>query len=105
MVYGDLVYAIGVPFLIRSWGTLNFLVRALTPIVAQLPFSWLYPTGSEQEKSLAEVAQATGETRERVAEAEAEKARRQRSTSRNQPGGWCITATRRSARATLASAS
>jgi len=54
MVYGDLVYAIGVPFLIRSWSTLELLVRLLTPIVSQLPFSWLYPTGSEQEKAPSE---------------------------------------------------
>ena len=51
MVYGDLVYAVGVPFLIRKWSALKILVRVLTPIVAQMPFSWLYPTGSEQEKA------------------------------------------------------
>lgn len=51
MVFGDLVYAIGVPFLIRRWSSLVTLVRSLTPVVAQLPFSWLYPTGSEQDKA------------------------------------------------------
>ncbi|MDZ4064869.1 MAG: quinate 5-dehydrogenase, partial [Coriobacteriia bacterium] len=50
MVFGDLIYALGIPFPIRSWGSLVAFVRTLTPVVSQLPFSWLYPTGSEQNK-------------------------------------------------------
>ncbi|MDP2182001.1 MAG: quinate 5-dehydrogenase [Actinomycetota bacterium] len=50
MVFGDLIYALGVPFPIRTWRSLVVLVRVLTPLVSQLPFSWLYPTGSEQNK-------------------------------------------------------
>ncbi len=50
-VFGDLQYAIDVPIIIKRWGTLRVLVRLLTPIVAQLPFSVLYPTGSEQDKA------------------------------------------------------
>jgi hypothetical protein len=50
-VFGDLEYAIDVPVIIRRWGTLKVLVRVLTPLVAQLPFSMLYPTGSEQDKA------------------------------------------------------
>jgi len=50
-VFGDLIYAIDVPFLIRKWGTLKVLVRVLTPIVALLPFSVLYPTGESQDKA------------------------------------------------------
>ncbi|MDP2401090.1 MAG: quinate 5-dehydrogenase, partial [Actinomycetota bacterium] len=51
MVFGDLIYALGVPVPIRRWRSLVALVRVLTPVVAQLPFSWLYPTGSEQNKA------------------------------------------------------
>lgn len=51
MVFGDLIYALGVPVPIRTWGSLVLLVRTLTPVVAQLPFSWLYPTGAEQNKA------------------------------------------------------
>ncbi len=50
-VFGDLEYAVDVPVIIRRWGTLKVLVRVLTPIVAQLPFSVLYPTGAEQDKA------------------------------------------------------
>lgn len=51
MVFGDLVYALDVPILIRRWKTLRTLVRLMTPLVAQLPFSWLYPTGTSQDKA------------------------------------------------------
>ncbi len=47
---GDLPYTLGVPYMIRSWGLLRVLVRIVAPIAAQLPFSWLYPTGSAQDK-------------------------------------------------------
>lgn len=50
MVFGDLIYALGVPLPIRTWRSLVVFVRALTPLVSQLPFSWLYPTGSEQNR-------------------------------------------------------
>jgi len=48
--YGDLLYALGVPVLIRGKRALDTLVHILTPVVVQLPFSWLYPTGTEQDK-------------------------------------------------------
>ena len=50
-VFGDLQYAVDVPVMIHRWGTLRVLVRLLTPVVAQLPFSVLYPTGSDQDKT------------------------------------------------------
>jgi len=49
-IFGDLQYAVDVPVMIHRWGTLRMLVRLLTPIVAQLPFSVLYPTGGDQDK-------------------------------------------------------
>jgi hypothetical protein len=50
-VFGDLQYAVDVPIIVKTWGTLVALVRAVTPVVVQLPFSLLYPTGGEQDKS------------------------------------------------------
>jgi len=50
-VFGDLFYALDLPFIIRRWSTLRVLVRMLTPIVAQLPFSVLYPTGESQDET------------------------------------------------------
>ena len=51
MVFGDLIYALGLPIPIRSWRGLKVLIRIIAPIVVQLPYKWLYPTGSEQEKA------------------------------------------------------
>lgn len=50
MVFGDLVYALGIPVLIRSWSALRVLVRVVAPIAALMPFSWLYPTGEAQDR-------------------------------------------------------
>jgi len=49
-VFGDLIYALDVPFLIKRWGSLRAFVRMITPLASQLPFSVLYPTGSSQDK-------------------------------------------------------
>ncbi len=51
MVYGDLLFGLGLPILIRRWGTLIATIRVMMPIVAQLPFAWLYPTGDKQESA------------------------------------------------------
>jgi hypothetical protein len=51
MVFGDFIYALGLPIPIRSWRALRVIIRIIAPIVVQLPYSWLYPTGSEQEKA------------------------------------------------------
>lgn len=48
-VFGDLFYALDLPVIIKRWGSLRTLVRVLTPLVAQLPFSVLYPTGEKQD--------------------------------------------------------
>lgn len=49
-VFGDLIYALDLPFLIKKWSSLRRLVRIMTPLASQLPFSVLYPTGSSQDK-------------------------------------------------------
>ncbi len=49
-VYGDLMFALGLPFPVRSIKSLRVLVSFLVPIVSNLPFEWLYPTGETQEK-------------------------------------------------------
>ena len=43
-------YAVDVPIIVKKWGTLVTLIHVLTPLVVQLPFSLLYPTGGEQDK-------------------------------------------------------
>lgn len=50
VVYGDLMFDVGIPHPIKSWAELKIVAKTLLPIVCLLPFKWLYPTGSAQEK-------------------------------------------------------
>ena len=49
-LFGDLAFGLGIPVFLRSLSTLHLLARVLLPVMARLPFSWLYPTGEQQEK-------------------------------------------------------
>lgn len=49
VVYGDLIYGIGLPIPIRSWATVKALARIALPVIARCPISWFYPTGEKQE--------------------------------------------------------
>lgn len=49
VVYGDLMFGIGVPIPIRSYRALQLLAWIALPIVTRLPFQWFYPTGEQQE--------------------------------------------------------
>lgn len=49
-LYGDVMFALGMPFPIHSISTLRLLAALLVPVVSNLPFSWIYPTGESQEK-------------------------------------------------------
>ncbi len=51
MVYGDLMFGLGIPIAIRKFSTVNAIARVLLPIVVRLPFKWLYPTGDKQEQN------------------------------------------------------
>ncbi len=50
IVYGDLIFGLGIPLAIRSFATFRVVARSLLPIVVKMPFTVLYPTGSKQEK-------------------------------------------------------
>jgi hypothetical protein len=50
VIYGDFVFAIGLPIPIRSYRTVEWLGRMLLPIITRLPFQWFYPTGEKQEQ-------------------------------------------------------
>lgn len=50
VIYGDLVFAVGLPVPIRSYRTVELLGRLLLPLITRLPFQWFYPTGEKQEK-------------------------------------------------------
>ncbi|AFZ65770.1 hypothetical protein [Deinococcus peraridilitoris] len=52
VLYGDIVFTMGLDFPIRSIGTLRRAAHLLLPVTTQLPFQWFYPTGDKQEKSV-----------------------------------------------------
>jgi len=49
VVFGDLMFALGLGIPIRRLGTMHILARVLLPVISRLPFTWVYPTGSSQE--------------------------------------------------------
>lgn len=49
-IFGDLMFALGLPFPIRTLRQARILAAILLPAIVQMPFSWLYPLGSEQDK-------------------------------------------------------
>jgi hypothetical protein len=51
MTYGDLMFGLGIPVPVYSLNTLNKIAGIIAPIVCQLPFKYLYPTGSKQEEN------------------------------------------------------
>ncbi|MCD4672026.1 MAG: hypothetical protein K8R77_05115 [Anaerolineaceae bacterium] len=48
-VIADLMFAVGLPFPIRTDRGLKRVANALIPILGRVPFEWLYPTGEKQE--------------------------------------------------------
>lgn len=48
VVYGDIMFALNIPIPIRSYKALRFVAAALLPIICNIPFQWLYPTGEKQ---------------------------------------------------------
>jgi len=49
VLFGDLIFGLGLPIPIRTLGRLRLLARLMLPIVAWLPTTWFYPTGRAQE--------------------------------------------------------
>lgn len=48
VVFGDLLYALNLPFPLHSIRAISRAARVLAPVVTKLPFSVLYPTGAKQ---------------------------------------------------------
>ncbi len=48
MTYGDLLYVLGLPLPLSSLKSLAMIARVLAPLVGQLPFTMIYPTGEKQ---------------------------------------------------------
>jgi hypothetical protein len=50
LVFGDLMFALGLPFAIRSWPGHRAIAKVLLPLIVQMPLSVLYPMGEKQEQ-------------------------------------------------------
>ena len=48
MTYGDLLYVLNLPIPLYTLKSLAAIARVLAPLVGQLPFTMIYPTGSKQ---------------------------------------------------------
>lgn len=49
VVYGDLLFGVGLPIPLRSYKSVSTLASLLLPIVTRCPIQWFYPTGAKQE--------------------------------------------------------
>lgn len=49
VIYGDLLFGIGLPFPIHKYRHVRRLGATILPIITKLPFKWFYPTGEKQE--------------------------------------------------------
>lgn len=50
LIIGDLIFALGLEIPLYSLKSLHRIASILAPIVCQLPFRFLYPTGNKQEQ-------------------------------------------------------
>jgi hypothetical protein len=51
-IFGDLMFALGIPIPIRSPQAVKRLTAIVMPVVGRLPFAWVYPIGEKQEKRI-----------------------------------------------------
>lgn len=51
LILGDLMFGLGVPVPLYSLRSLELLARVLAPVIVQLPFRLLYPTGERQKET------------------------------------------------------
>lgn len=46
----DFMFALGMPIALHSLSSVRLVAATLLPIITNLPYTWLYPLGSEQDK-------------------------------------------------------
>jgi hypothetical protein len=49
IIFGDLMFGLGIPIPMKSWLTVRIVGGIFLPLVCVLPFKWLYPTGEKQD--------------------------------------------------------
>jgi hypothetical protein len=52
VLYGDLIFGVSLAIPIRSLKTLARTARVVGPIISNVPISWIYPVGKDQEKTI-----------------------------------------------------
>lgn len=50
VLFGDLMFGLGLPIPVRSIRAVERLGKLLLPIITRLPLKWFYPTGEKQEQ-------------------------------------------------------
>lgn len=50
VIYGDLLFGIGLPFPINKYKNVKRLGATVLPLITKLPFKWFYPTGEKQDE-------------------------------------------------------
>ncbi|MDA8234531.1 MAG: quinate 5-dehydrogenase [Clostridia bacterium] len=50
IIYGDLIFALGLPIPLYSLDAVARVARIVGPIISRIPFKFLYPTGEKQEE-------------------------------------------------------
>ncbi|MCK8816986.1 quinate 5-dehydrogenase [Natroniella sulfidigena] len=53
ILFGDLMFALGLPIPIKSFDILNLIAKFTMPLISRLPFKIFYPTGKEQDQKVA----------------------------------------------------
>ncbi len=49
-VFGDLMFALGMPIPLRTTAQVKRIASLIMPLAGRLPFDWVYPIGEKQEK-------------------------------------------------------
>lgn len=50
LTIGDFMFALGIPIAIKRLSTVRVVAATLLPVITNMPFSWFYALGSEQDK-------------------------------------------------------
>ncbi len=50
VVFGDLIFGLGIPVPLRSLASLERAAKLIAPLITKLPIRYLYPTGEKQEQ-------------------------------------------------------
>ena len=50
VTFGDFMFALGLPIAVHSLSTVRLLAAFILPWLTQLPYTWFYPLGAQQDK-------------------------------------------------------